>query len=436
MRRPPLSRLRPLLAGAALSVAAATASPGTAQTLPTEDQCVGCHSTLEDDRLRLPAEWFPTDVHAEVGFDCLACHGRPAEGAGALDPAAGFLAAPARREIPGLCGRCHSDAAFMRDFNPSLRVDQVAEYRTSGHGRALFASDDPDVATCVSCHPAHRIRPPTDPESSVYPLRVAELCAGCHADETLMARHGLATDQLEEYRTSVHGRLMFDDEDLSAPTCNDCHGNHGAAPPGLASVRNVCGQCHAMMAQFFDGSGHEEVFEARRLPGCETCHGNHAVAETSDQLLLSRSETVCAACHAEDDPAGDEFRTMKGLIDSLQAQEAASRAVLLEAENLGMEVGEALFDLAEVSEALLKARTAVHAFRAEPVEKEIATGLAVTAAGRARGEEALYEHWYRRAGLALSAGVILLLVVGLILKIRQLEASGDPTRPPTHGGHP
>ncbi len=432
MMRATVNRLRPLLAVAALSMAA----PLTAQTLPTEDQCVGCHSTLEDERLRLPAERYPTDVHAEMGFDCLACHGRPAEGADALDPAAGFLSAPARREIPGLCGRCHSDAAFMRDFNPSLRVDQVAEYRTSGHGRALFGSDDPDVATCVSCHPAHRIRPPTDPESSVYPLRVAELCASCHADEALMARHGLATDQLEEYRTSVHGRLMFEDEDLSAPTCNDCHGNHGAAPPGLASVRNVCGQCHAMMAQFFDGSGHEEVFEARQLPGCETCHGNQAVAETSDRLLLDRSETVCAACHPETDPAGDEFRIMKSWIDSLRTAEAASRAVLLEAENLGMEVGEALFDLDEVSEALLKARTAVHAFRVEPVEKEIAVGLAVTEAGQVRGEEALYDHWFRRAGLALSAGVILLLVLALVLKIHQLESIPGPTGSHGHGGPP
>jgi predicted CXXCH cytochrome family protein len=426
-------RALPLLCAALAAMLGA--APVTAQTQPTEDQCVGCHSTLEDARLRQPAEWYPSDVHAEVGFDCLACHGRPAEGAGTLDPVAGFLAAPARREIPGLCGRCHSDAAFMRDFNPSLRVDQVAEYRTSGHGRALFGSDDPDVATCVSCHPAHRIRPPTDPESSVYPLRVAELCAGCHADDSLMAGHDLPTDQLEEYRTSVHGRLMFEDEDLSAPTCNDCHGNHGAAPPGLASVRNVCGQCHAMMAEFFDGSGHEDVFEARQLPGCETCHGNHAVAETSDQLLVNRSETVCAACHSEGDPAGDEFRTMKALIDSLQRQEATSRAALLEAENLGMEVGDALFDLDEVSEALLKARTAIHAFQLEPVEKEIAAGLAVTEAGRARGEEALYEHWYRRAGLALSAGVILLLVLALILKIRQLESTPGPTtRPHSHGG--
>src|SRR6266540_7241295 len=39
-----------------------------------------------------------------------------------------------RPQSCGICGRCHSDAQFMKRYNPALRVDQVAEYATSVHG--------------------------------------------------------------------------------------------------------------------------------------------------------------------------------------------------------------------------------------------------------------------------------------------------------------
>ena len=391
------------------------------QELPGRDDCLDCHLTLDEERLRAPAELFELDVHAEQGFDCLSCHGRVSDGHDGLDASMGFLARPERRQIPGLCGRCHSDAEFMRIYDPAQRVDQELEYRTSGHGRALMEDDDPDVATCVGCHPVHQIRATDDPESSVYALNVAEMCGSCHGDAELMAPHDVETHQLEDYRNSVHGRLMYEEEDASAPTCNDCHGNHGAAPPGLASVRNVCGECHAMMAEFFEASGHVEVFDDEGLPGCATCHEHHAIEETSDELLADRSETVCASCHAADDEVGGEFRVMKSLIDSLEHQRERSLALLHEAENSGMEVSQALFDLDEVGTALVKARTAIHAFQIEPVQTEIETGLETVENAFYRGELALWEHWFRRAGLAISAAIILVLILTLIMKIRHLE---------------
>ncbi len=412
------ARLLWLLGSACLLGAGA---PAEAQNPPTRDQCVECHLTLDEERLRVPAELFENDVHGARGFDCLSCHGRTGPGDEGLDPSAGFLATPEGRQVPGLCGRCHSDAAFMRDYNPSLRIDQEAEYATSGHGRSLMETNDPDVATCVSCHPAHQIRAPTDPESSVYPLRVAELCASCHDDPDMMAPHNLPTDQLDEFQSSVHGRLMFEEEDLSAPTCNDCHGNHGAAPPGIASVRNVCGQCHTMMADFFAASGHVELFEEEDLPGCATCHDNHAIEETDDDLLAERSESVCGTCHEPDDPDGHEFETMKVMIDSLEYEAERSRQLLDEAERLGMEVSQAVFDLDEVNNALVKARTAIHAFQLEPVQQEIDVGLESTRSALERGEAALFEHWFRRAGLGLSAAIILALILALLIKIRNIE---------------
>ena len=414
---------------ASLLVIAASPAPGRAQAVPTSEACADCHASLAQERLVAPARSYPGDVHAQAGFGCTACHGGGVAGEPAPhDARTGFLAAPARRDVPRLCGRCHSDAAFMRGYDPGLRVDQVAEYVTSVHGRLLLEGGDPDVATCVSCHPAHDIRPPSDLESSVHPLRVTELCGSCHGDRELMERRAHASDELGDYRRSVHARALHDEGDLSAPTCNDCHGNHGAAPPGLSSVRNVCGQCHATMAEYFAASGHVEPFDEEARPGCATCHGNHDIQEADEETLTARSVAVCDACHeGEGDPHGGEFRLMRAYIDSLGVAQERARGILEEAENRGMEVSQALFELDDLNNSLTKARAAVHSFHVEPVAEAIAPGFAVAHAAWDRGVERLAEHRYRRVGLAYSSAMILTLILGLLLKIHAREASEDRT---------
>ena len=196
-----------------------------AQAMPTSDDCRTCHLTLEDELLSEPARSYEGDVHAGAGFGCLACHG--GGGSSELDERAGFLSAPRRSEIPELCARCHSDPVFMRQYNPTLPVDQMLEYRTSGHGRLLFEEGDLEVATCVDCHPAHGILSASEPTSSVHAANIIETCGTCHADPDLMRDRGLRIDQVDEYRSSVHGALLLEEGDLSAPVCNDCHGNHG-----------------------------------------------------------------------------------------------------------------------------------------------------------------------------------------------------------------
>jgi hypothetical protein len=397
--------------------------PSAAAAQQKAPSCVTCHLEIGDDRLAKPVNDFKEDIHAAKGFGCVSCHGGDEKEPGmeAMDPAKGYIGKPGRREIPSLCGRCHSDARFMKRYNPSLRVDQVAEYATSVHGRRLRELNDPKVATCVNCHPAHSIRPPSDPRSSVYPLKVSETCGGCHGNAKYMEGYKIPTDQLDKYKRSVHWQAMSVKGDLSAPTCNDCHGNHGAAPPGVSWVGNVCGQCHTVMGALFAKSVHAKAFAQMGVPGCAACHENHEIKGASDEMLGLGDKAVCGACHSNDDKGGKGATAMRAQIDSLRVESDKARGILQEAEHAGMEVSQAQFDLNGAKDALVKARAAVHAFSAEAVTKEVEPGLTISVKAYARGVRALEELQFRRKGLAVSLVIILAVIAGLVLKIRQFE---------------
>ena len=161
-----------LLTGVAWPVAAAAQQ---------NDSCVICHLATGDERLMHPVKAFREDIHAARGFSCVSCHGGDPQEAGmeAMDPAKGYIGIPKRQDLPQVCGHCHSDAQFMKRYNPALRVDQVSEYYTSAHGRLLKEFNDPKVATCakLSSGPRdspsigpHIERPPTTRGGDMRPL--------------------------------------------------------------------------------------------------------------------------------------------------------------------------------------------------------------------------------------------------------------------------
>jgi hypothetical protein len=356
------------------------AAPMTAQ----ETSCITCHSDpdLFEDEAALIAEQFGASVHAEVGLSCHDCHGgNPdlalADDIEAMDEdfePAPYVGAPNATAVPGFCARCHSEPVYMKRFRPDARTDQAELYATSQHGHAL-AEGDTNVATCISCHGSHDIRRADDPDSRVYPTRVAETCSECHSDAERMAGYklpdgrSLPTDQFALWRHSVHARTMFEREDLSSPTCNDCHGNHGASPPGLESVAFVCGQCHGREAELFRASAKREGFvehneyvadagedgcaachdppepqaevtSVHSFNECATCHGNHGVLRPTIALLAPLPETPCVFCH---EPAGDDRESLLALDTTQEHYEEIRDGLLAEAEATGYE-GDGLFN--------------------------------------------------------------------------------------------
>lgn len=402
-----------LLLGSALVAGAQEPAPNPADT------CLDCHTVLGHESARK----FVEDIHHLRGFTCAACHGgdpTAEDMADAMDPAKGYIGVPKQTEIPPLCARCHSDAAFMRQYNPSLRTDQLAQYRTSVHGQRLRQGDT-RVAVCTDCHGLHQIRPASSPLSSVHPLRIPETCARCHSDPEHMQPYKIPTDQWAGYRASVHYQALTGG-DLSAPTCSTCHGNHGAAPPGVSSVERVCGTCHVFQQQLFDQSPHQEPWEALGLAACLTCHGNHRIEHTRDALVGTGENSLCVTCHVEGDPGWGTAKEIHASLSQLASSLQQADQILDRAERAGMEIGEARITLSNAREKLIKARVDVHAFNAQRVASTANEGEELAEEAHQAGQQALEELAFRRKGLALSLVAIAFVVLSLWLLIRHLES--------------
>jgi hypothetical protein len=157
------------------------------------------------------------------------------------------------------------------------------------------------------------------------------------------------------------------------------------------------------------------------IPGCATCHSNHEVLETNDAMLGVGDNATCGNCHMAQDTGGKTAVAMRETIEKLRTDYETAHAILAKAENAGMEVSQPLFELNGAKTALVKARAAIHSFNLDSVRAEVKPGLEISDTARVRGLRALDELQFRRKGLAVSVLVILVLVVGLILKIRQME---------------
>lgn len=385
--------------------------------------CLECHSVL-DPPLQVTEAKFAQDIHAQKGLTCASCHGGDPTKADmeAMSKAAGFRGKIERSKIPELCGRCHSDSALMKQYNPGLRTDQFSQYQTSVHGK-LLAKGDTKVAVCIDCHGVHDLRPASDARSKVYPLNIAQTCSRCHADAAYMKPYGIPTEQFAKYSTSVHHEAMVARGDLSAPTCTTCHGNHGAAPPGVDSVKNVCANCHVFQAQMYDKSPHKAVFQSAGLPGCVVCHSNHGITHPTDAKLGTGPEGVCMQCHAPGDHCDVARGTMlTGLMQLDDSIKSADR-LLGVAESSGMEVSEARLQQDQARDSLTKARVTIHSFQPPLVNQDIETGLKIAAKDLQAGKDALAERDYRRRGLGIAVIFILITLVGLYLYIRQMERS-------------
>jgi len=395
------------------------------------NQCLICHQELHQEMYNTPlwaTDELARDVHLSKGILCQDCHGGDAatsEISASMDPDKGFVGAPEPQDVPQFCGKCHSDATRMAKFNPALPVDQVEKYYTSKHGQLLREKGDKKVATCISCHGFHGMYEVQNVKSPVYHSNIINTCAKCHADPKYMAGYDIPTDQYKKYVRSVHGIALLEKHDRGAPACNNCHGNHGAKPPEVKSVANICSVCHALNGQYFDASPHKAAFDKNGWPECTQCHGAHDVQSATDSMLGGTPPSVCITCHkAEQSDKGYVAAVdMKKAIDGLEALRRKATVEYEDARNKGMEVDEIEIKLRDVRQQQIKARTLIHTLDLKRVITETDKGTTEARQASQQAESAITEYSFRRLGLGISTLIITVLVILLGLKISRISAS-------------
>jgi hypothetical protein len=170
------------------------------------------------------------ESHDDRAPSCVSCHGvhgiRPAK-----DPQSKVYA----QRVPETCGACHANpkimASFTRADGSPLPTTQLAEYRTSVHGRALLGRGDLGAPACNTCHGNHSASPPGV-------AQVSQSCSLCHSANASL------------FDGSKH-KQAFDRHNW--PECGQCHGNHAIAKTHdsmlATGAGQLCGDCHHQYAK-------------------------------------------------------------------------------------------------------------------------------------------------------------------------------------------
>jgi hypothetical protein len=181
-----------------------------------------------------------------------------------------------------------------------------------------LAGGNRQAAICTDCHTAHTVRRLTDPTTNqLLPnarIWIPETCSKCHSAI------------YDEYRASVHGNALTQENNLDVPTCIDCHGVHNIEDPTTAGFRlkspSLCAKCHTnpeimdkygistqvLNTYVADFHGTTVTLFTKLSPDAETnkpvcfdCHGVHDIQRVDDpekglqvrENLLKR----CQVCH-------------------------------------------------------------------------------------------------------------------------------------------
>jgi cytochrome b subunit of formate dehydrogenase len=265
---------------------------------PDNSMCLACHGMegfampgadggMRD--LHVIREKFEASVHG--GQACTGCH-------------QDITAIPHGTEgrIQVGCVKCHQDLFADAQREGRTRdeeklggvVTQIDRYMHSIHARPSTADQSRTNATCYDCHDAHYVYPQGSTVRAEWRLEIPRTCGRCHEE------------QLSQYASSVHGRLVLQDSNAGAAVCSDCHTTHDVESPAMDSTRLVitrnCGNCHADSLKSYTQTYHGKVnvLGYAYTAKCFDCHGSHGIQRVDDAASSvhpdNRLET-CRKCH-------------------------------------------------------------------------------------------------------------------------------------------
>lgn len=243
--------------------------------------------------------------------ECLACHadkdlkrGKTGPGRGAsvhVDEAALGVSSHARLE----CVSCHKAATAPHDERlPAVRCADCHARAASSLATGGGVHGAKGGPACSDCHGTHDVKPAR--------TLTIQACAGCHGQE------------VEAYRTSIHGQSR-QRGDLEAATCQSCHGaahlvlpkTSRQSPTYHLNLPRTCAQCHAdpelarrhnisvgNAYQLYMDSIHGRAVSRSGLlvsANCSDCHGSHDIRPRTDpasRVSHANIPRTCGGCHA------------------------------------------------------------------------------------------------------------------------------------------
>jgi predicted CXXCH cytochrome family protein len=275
------------IAALALAAPARAASPasvavGHPPAQETEAYCLSCHGK-PDLSLTLPSgetlslyvsrETLDASVHSPLGIECQACH---TDIKTYPHPAISYAN---RRELSRsyylACQKCHSD-----NYDKSL---------DSMHAQAAEAGNL-TAPVCTDCHGAHDVRPPDQPRA-----HISETCGQCH------------TQIVEQYKNSIHGSALIEQDNPDVPVCTDCHGVHSIQDPRTAQFRigtpELCAGCHANAELMGKYGLSTDVYNLYNI----SWHGVDVTVYKANWPTIWHESAVCTDCHGVHDilPTGN-----------------------------------------------------------------------------------------------------------------------------------
>ncbi len=248
--------------------------------------CFLCHSEVRSK--------YKLSIHYFENVFCSDCHGGNEN---TLDikraHSKNFKGKFTKKEIIDICSKCHSSAEKMAPYG--IPFNQKELYMMSAHGKLLL--ENRETPTCSHCHEYHELYKAESENSPVNRFKVSYLCGNCHKME------------FEDYSKSIHFEYVKMGREDS-PTCVDCHGSHGAYPPGFKDIDKICGKCHIKERENFLKSFHYKYFIELGIKECEACHDNHKI-EKADIILWDKK---CTECHSQKEEAFKIKEEIKSLL--------------------------------------------------------------------------------------------------------------------------
>jgi predicted CXXCH cytochrome family protein len=225
---------------------------------------------------------------------------------------------------PDLVWELPSGEALSVTIDPSVLANSV-------HGE----SSAEGALACADCHPDFRYPHPVSLSQTVREFQIERyaICRNCHEDQYTRAQD------------SVHGEFLRQGR-LEAATCIDCHGGHDIQTPNEPRQRIslTCGRCHGAIFEEFRGSVHGAALLDENnpdVPTCIDCHGVHNIQNPMTTLFRTSSPELCATCHA-DSELMSTYDISTQVFDSYVADFHGTTVELFEHETPGVVTNQAV----------------------------------------------------------------------------------------------